>query len=282
MAASSRVNVVALEIDSILDASSAHVPQGSLIVLIAEPGSALLAQLESAIEHRNLQRFDELSGRVSRVRPGGRGPRGHSSPDAVPVFADIRYGDVTLVQEMFVGHDAEVARYEVPYDGGDLRSEKFQLVEHARPDGDVHLQALVILRKPALSELERRFLDEAAEVVRAAMAIEPRLPPTEGDVAAEAAALAREAAEEALQAAVDDAAGREADAAAGDDEVEIGEVGDVGDPGNDADGIPAVVQGMSPRALGKRAWRIEQLEPTAGARDLLRLRAEILSGRSGG
>jgi hypothetical protein len=90
------------------------------------------------------------------------------SPEDIPVFTTFRYGRKTLRRGVCTSSGLIVARSLALYDGADLDHQEFQVVHHRRADAEGRVTAVVVIRRPRLTDLERRMIRQipaaAAEV----------------------------------------------------------------------------------------------------------------------
>jgi hypothetical protein len=78
----------------------------------------------------------------------------------VPIFGELRYAGMPLIQGIFIPGRVPLAVSRILYSGGQFDPSLFEFVEKVRPDagaGDA-LSGLVLVREPDLSALERRVL----------------------------------------------------------------------------------------------------------------------------
>jgi hypothetical protein len=77
---------------------------------------------------------------------------------AQSVFASVRYHGRTLAQSLFVPHDLDVCVVPMPYNGGHLSLDEFQLVEHHIPGNADRLEAIAVRHAPPLTRAEQAAL----------------------------------------------------------------------------------------------------------------------------
>lgn len=137
------------------------VPEGTVGVIVAKDAGQL-ADIENAIDASDfqsvLQQTAKSQAQFQRLLLGKR--RVVASFDVVPVFGELRYAGMPLIQGIFLPGRVPLAVSKVLYSGAQFDPGLFEFVQKARPDagaGDA-LSALVLVREPDLTALERRVL----------------------------------------------------------------------------------------------------------------------------
>jgi hypothetical protein len=138
---------------------------GTVTAFISRKGAAVLAQIRAAVKASEPQRH-VLAERLYAAY-GGRTPvtvdetvRQVTSAD---VIAEIRYGGATLVRPFIVPDELDVAVLVLPYTGGRLAAEGFTLAEFVKPDSTGALEAVIVVDRPKLTEVEQAALDLASD-----------------------------------------------------------------------------------------------------------------------
>lgn len=133
---------------------------GTVTLFLARKGSPVLDEIRAAASGGQDQ---QLTARL-RAQSKGRTPlplnRALEMLKAQPVFADVRYGGLTLASNYFVPGDAACSAVVLPYNGGRLARQGFTLVEHWRAADDSPLQAVALLHAPPLTAAEKAALEQ--------------------------------------------------------------------------------------------------------------------------
>jgi len=133
---------------------------GTMTVFVARKGSPALADLRQAIREGNeatSRMREKLINQYTRIPKSAKG-----LPEQImsaPVFADIRYGGMTVNSGVFVPKGVDMAVIILPYNGGRLASEGFTLVEHHKEGTEQQLEAVVMRADPELTDAERAALN---------------------------------------------------------------------------------------------------------------------------
>jgi hypothetical protein len=161
---------------------------GYIFIAAAVQGSAVLQGIVEAVRSRNYSEFARLAranpfvslagaannasgyespetvlgelGKFSHVlhEHGIEGALGANTMAAVPVFGEIRYRTRTLTSGLFAYPPVVVNSVWLPYNGGTLDLKAFKLVEYFINEADPRLEAVVVIREPTLSALEKEIL----------------------------------------------------------------------------------------------------------------------------
>jgi len=154
----SPVRVLNLRAEDDFDAVAA----GSVVAYFARKGSAVLAALAAAVEQGDLAAIEKIHERQEKAALGRKErdskPR---SLDAVPRYAELRYGGKTISRAVYLTTPAAVEARTYAYNGGKLDSKQFKAVQYARGGKGVELEVLVVKRAPKLSRLEKEILAKA-------------------------------------------------------------------------------------------------------------------------
>lgn len=79
------------------------------------------------------------------------------------LIADLCYGGATLVENILLPEDAEIAAIPLPYNGGRLADGGFSLSEHYLEHVDANVDVLLVRHEPPLTEAERAALERVPE-----------------------------------------------------------------------------------------------------------------------
>jgi hypothetical protein len=138
------------------------VPPGCIMAVFARKGGTVLQDLEHAIVRGNTTSINEFA---ARMREQYSARRMVSMAEAVavisnePVFAELRYGGKTLASNLCVPDNLPAAIVTFAYSGGQLADEGFSLVEYPRTGAREELEVLLVRRPPILTDVERRALE---------------------------------------------------------------------------------------------------------------------------
>lgn len=81
-----------------------------------------------------------------------------------PVFASLKYKGKLLSTGIFVPDGLNVYTSGIPYNGGSLDNDAFELIEHLQDDSvNEELQAIVLKRAPILTEAEKFAINSLAD-----------------------------------------------------------------------------------------------------------------------
>jgi hypothetical protein len=140
-------------------------PPGSAVLFVARPGCILMANIKNAFRDSNWQLMREVAERIYGTLVD-RQPRTLNA--AVEEFIrqgasiDLAYRGTSLVQNVFLPDDLEIAAFPMPYSGGPLDDSSFTLTARGREGQDSWLEALLVIHEPKLTETERAALDLVA------------------------------------------------------------------------------------------------------------------------
>jgi hypothetical protein len=144
---------------------------GTIAMLVAgSRGEAELHRIVEAVRAEDLDELERLHRQI--VRHFGRALLDPShdvrSHEDIPVFTTFRYGRKTLRRGVCTSNGLIVARSLALYDGAELDHKEFEVVHHRRADAEGGVTAVVVIRRPRLTDLERRMIRQvpaaAAEV----------------------------------------------------------------------------------------------------------------------
>lgn len=142
---------------------------GSISVLAARPGNSFMKEIRRAVADQD-EPHTELAKRLYRQyakRETVSIERAAAIALDQPVFADLHYGGTTLVENVFVPEDLDVALITLPYNGGRLAAGGFSLVEHPRTDDAASLDVLVLRNTPPKTKAEAAALSKVPSEQRA-------------------------------------------------------------------------------------------------------------------
>jgi len=130
---------------------------GTITLFLAPVGSSTLHEIESAVtagDGGDIQLADRF-----RAQSSGRTQLpleiAVEMVKAQSVFADVRYGGLTVASNYFVPANADYCAVVLPYNGGRLSKQGFSLIEHYLEDNDRPLQALALRHCPPLTPAEK-------------------------------------------------------------------------------------------------------------------------------
>jgi hypothetical protein len=133
--------------------------EGSVTIFFARRGSAFLKQARSAFRAGKGKALEQLTEQVWDDL-GARRPftvaQAAEAVAASGVSAELRYGGKQLANGLVLPEGIEWGAVPLAYNGGELDLEAFRLIEHHLPDSKERLEALVVVRPPQLTELERK------------------------------------------------------------------------------------------------------------------------------
>jgi hypothetical protein len=148
-----------IELADVPDFKLTFLPEGSISLFAAEAGSAPMATLRDSLGRRDYHSFREALGKqlANLPRAMKRKTKAFKTLASVPVFGEISYGGRTLSKAFLVHPSLPICYAFVPYIGGTLNAHEFRLTQFALPAA-TPLEALVVLRQPDLSRVERDIL----------------------------------------------------------------------------------------------------------------------------
>jgi hypothetical protein len=134
-------------------------PEGSISIFVAEVGSAALTALRVNLEAKKYDQFREALGKQLDRLPklANSKTKVFQNIAAVPVFGEVSYAGKTLSTAFQVHRTLPVNFAFLPYLGGKLKHDSFKLTQYAKGHPKP-LEALVVLRKPELTRVERDLL----------------------------------------------------------------------------------------------------------------------------
>ena len=134
---------------------------GTVTLFLAKRGSSLL----DAVRRVPTADADHIRKLTGQLRQQYSGRKRVASLDAAvkqvvaqPVFAELRLHNRTLARHLFVPDDNAVCVVTLPYTGGDLAPDAFQLVEYLKEGAKETLDAVILKHDPPLSASERAAL----------------------------------------------------------------------------------------------------------------------------
>jgi hypothetical protein len=137
-----------------------YLDSGTITVAVAASGAPEIAELKARADAGDLAGLDRMAREAVRnyAAIGRSGRRLYDGINKVPVLGELRYSRKTLRAGMLVGGPLKLALGKVVYNGGDISADLFEFVEYLLPASREGLEAVVIVRSPRLSELEREIL----------------------------------------------------------------------------------------------------------------------------
>ncbi len=132
---------------------------GTVTVFLARTGSELLARIRDAVKAKDRRDRTVAAHLHRQFKKRKRVPLAEAvdCARAQPVIADLRHGGRTLVENIVVPEDLEVAVIALPYNGGQLGA--LTLVEHFLEDDDLALEAVALRNVPPLTAAEKAALE---------------------------------------------------------------------------------------------------------------------------
>jgi hypothetical protein len=147
-------------------------PPGTVTVFIAPSGDPFLADVADAYTRADADRITALAqtftDTLSRLstRLGGQNIAGVPTVElaaddlvALDVVADLQYRGKVLAHSLGLVFDLPFMKMSLPYNGGPLTDTDFSLIEYYKPNAQSSLEAIVVVRRPALTEAEEEALD---------------------------------------------------------------------------------------------------------------------------
>jgi hypothetical protein len=137
-------------------------PPGSVLLVWARRGDKVLRQLDAAYCNRDIDElrraYDALVA-DHRARPVLSLDEAARELRSTPVYCDVRYAGRTLASNLWPPKSG-CGSMLLPYSGGDLRSEDFQVVQYVRADAEaLAVDVILVASAPHLTEIERRALE---------------------------------------------------------------------------------------------------------------------------
>jgi hypothetical protein len=219
-------------------------PEGCVSVFFARRGTERLEELKSAYLLRNIERLEELEEVEIETyldRPTRSVEEAVDEMLSGPAFFELSY-DGRVLEEYLFTSETGVGSVIVPYSGGELDPDRFEITEYPKRREEASYDVFVIVSQPVLQDIERRALELIpAELDDVSFAVNPSALPF--TVTRYVVVVTKEAAKEAVR---------------------------------------AVTRGFSPafhadlQRVRLSPDRLEELGVEASARELLRLRAEVL------
>jgi hypothetical protein len=168
----SGVRVVSLSAEG----ESLSVPEGSGVAYFTRKGNHNLRSIEEAVRAGDLAAVEKIHARLAksierRIETSqDREPRQLAS---ISRFAELRYGSKTIARAVYLETPGSVEARVFAYNGGKLLPKRFRLVQYAAGRAGAELEALVVLRPPVLSPLEKKILAQVpAEQSEANISVE--------------------------------------------------------------------------------------------------------------
>ena len=158
-----RVTTQPSVVEYTLDRDVNLLPQGCVMVLIAAVGSKLLDEVQAGLTDagstvmRDTIKSLRDHAMKRTVVPAMQAAQTMTSQDC---YAELYYGNTFLTGGMFVPDDSGMACVLLPYAGGDLEDERFQLTAYCREVDSPTMSVLIIKRRPELSAAEKAALSQ--------------------------------------------------------------------------------------------------------------------------
>jgi hypothetical protein len=144
--------------------------EGTVTLYWAPRSSSLLPQLEGAMATGDFSAVAETYGDVARrhaERSVGDARSVVRSLLSAPSFFDLRYGGRTLAMNLWLDDSAELGSMTFAFAGGAVHAHRFEVVEYPRDEKpearSCPWDTLVVVRRPRLSDLERRLVEAIPE-----------------------------------------------------------------------------------------------------------------------
>ena len=137
-------------------------PPGTIALLVASAGGEReLQRLVQAIEKENFAELEAVHSELAhRFADFVLAPSWNvDALYKVPVFVSFRYGAKTLRRGMFAHGGLPIAHSLALYDGAALDAKHFTVVEHRARGHKDAVHAVVVVRKPRLTDLERHLIE---------------------------------------------------------------------------------------------------------------------------
>ncbi|WP_424888892.1 hypothetical protein [Streptomyces sp. XH2] len=138
-------------------------PPGSVVIYVGDTAAPAWQRLRAAALRRDWQGVRDTAGPDRPAEPLVAAAR----------FFDVRYAGHTLVRDRVLPAGMPFGTQVLPYTGGPVEDEDFEIVEHAdveHTDGDgaprVETSYLLLRRAPRLSRVERELLGNVSPDVR--------------------------------------------------------------------------------------------------------------------
>uniref|UniRef100_Q022R2 Uncharacterized protein n=1 Tax=Solibacter usitatus (strain Ellin6076) TaxID=234267 RepID=Q022R2_SOLUE len=137
---------------------------GTVTAFVAREGEPLLHNLTDAIAGNNSMAFNAATDQIQQMaaelsrKLAGAPPYTDAQRQAFPSFAEISYANKALTSQVYVDNLLPVHVHTFPYNGGQLDSKSFSMMEYYRADVHSPLTCLLIIRRPKLGEIEREAL----------------------------------------------------------------------------------------------------------------------------
>ena len=140
-----------------------HLAPGTVTAFVAREGEPLLRRLTETIHANDSGGFKSLSDQIKKMaaevsRQIVAAGTYESRPRAIPSIAEISYANKTLVSHVHVDDVLRVHVHGFAYNGGYLERSKFSMVEYYEAGSGTPLICVLLIRQPALSEIEKEAL----------------------------------------------------------------------------------------------------------------------------
>jgi hypothetical protein len=132
-------------------------PPGSITIFTADPAEQFLGDLAKAIVTPDRKQLSHLAGIIDRQyrarKPLSLGEATEAIIEA-PCYAEVLYDRRPLVPVAALPLGMPFAVTQLPYTGGPLDPELFDLLQYRRTDSREELSGLAVVNRPPLSEAE--------------------------------------------------------------------------------------------------------------------------------
>jgi hypothetical protein len=130
---------------------------GTATLFVAEKGAAILQAIRDAVASPDGQDSWIAHRLAAQFRQREMIPLDEAVRFLVeqPVFASLRYCGKTLASSLLKADGLDATVIPMAYNGGEIESETFQLVEHYQEGTEHGLEAVIVVHSPALSAAER-------------------------------------------------------------------------------------------------------------------------------
>ena len=136
-------------------------PGGAIWGVVGLPGSPTITSLIRALESKDYSVLDGLArAQLTRfdsfeaIRKLGVGKLSD-----IPVLADLHYRQRRIAPGLFTTPSLDALISVMPYTGGRLTHEDFQLAQYPLPSREANLECVVVIRPPVLTDIEKQIRD---------------------------------------------------------------------------------------------------------------------------
>jgi hypothetical protein len=144
-------------------AETSLAPVGTVTVVAGLENSALFKKVEAALVASDTAALNsalrEASAAEGEAQPIASEEHAVKVMDAQPAFADVRFLTRTLVSNVFVTPEVDFVRYYLPFAGGRLEPQDFQVAYFLKSEDAPKFKALVVVTPPKLSDDEASLVN---------------------------------------------------------------------------------------------------------------------------